>query len=80
MRQEHAFSAKMIPKPYMRGGIRYVWVTEVSSGTSFYAMTKRDKEKADELKAIVAAQLGDSPTMAEHVVPRMVSAYAPAMP
>lgn len=54
--------------------MRYLWVTEVISGTGFYAMTEKDQEKAMEVKATLAAQLGDSPIMAEQVVPRMVSA------
>lgn len=51
-----------------------MWVTEVFSGTGFFAVTEKGQEKAAEVKAALAAHLGDSPTMAEQVVPRMVSA------
>ncbi|XP_050720544.1 uncharacterized protein LOC127000641 isoform X4 [Eriocheir sinensis] len=62
------------PRSHMRTTIRYMWVTEVFSGTGFFAVTEKGQEKVAEVKAALAAQLGDSPTMAEQVVPRMICA------
>lgn len=51
-------------------------VTEVITGTGFYALTEKAKEEAVELRAVLAAEMGDSYTAAKRVVPRMVGALA----
>lgn len=58
----------------MRMVVQYMWVTEVISGTGLFAVTEKNREKATEVRTALAAQLGDSPAMAERVVPKMVSA------
>ncbi|XP_050706409.1 uncharacterized protein LOC126991775 isoform X1 [Eriocheir sinensis] len=62
------------PRSHMRRAVRYMWVTEVISGTGFFAVTEKSREKATEVRTALAAQLGESPTMAERVVPRMIYA------
>ena len=53
-----------------------LWVTEVISGTGFYALSKLSKDKAMAQSAILADQMRDSYTSAERVIPRMVSGEA----
>lgn len=51
-----------------------LWVTEVISGTGFFALTEKSKESAEELRSMLASEIGVSCMAVNNVVPRMVCA------
>ncbi|XP_045132461.1 uncharacterized protein LOC123516761 isoform X2 [Portunus trituberculatus] len=58
----------------LRHATQQLWVTEVISGTGFYALTEENKESAEELRSILASEIGVSHMAVKTVVPRMVCA------
>ena len=59
----------------LRHATQQLWVTEVISGTGFYALTEENKESAEELRNILASEIGVSHMPVKTVVPRMVCMY-----
>ncbi|KAK8379491.1 hypothetical protein O3P69_019421 [Scylla paramamosain] len=58
----------------LRHATQQLWVTEVISGTGFYALTEETKESAEELRGILASEIEVSHMAVKTVVPRMVCA------